>query len=107
MTSEPFLPTAALLEGDVDDGLISRFLRYLDRVMDVVLVVDRLDESLVVLGASLCWPLCHAQCRPQRLADALGRVCTVLPAGRSRRTGAQRLVQAVAHEGVKYCAGDN
>ena len=57
MTSEPFLPTAALLEGDVDDGLISRFLRYLDRVMDVVLVVDRLDESLVVLGASLCWPL--------------------------------------------------
>ena len=44
-----------MLAGDVDDALIGRFLGHLDGVMDVVLVIDRLDESLVVLGQSLCW----------------------------------------------------
>jgi hypothetical protein len=64
LVSKPFLPTAEMLEGDVNDTLIVRFFAYLDRVMDVILVVERLDESLVVLGRCLCWDLRHLEYLP-------------------------------------------
>lgn len=52
---KPFLPSAELLQGDVDDDLIGRFLAYLDRTVDLILIVERLDESLIAMARILCW----------------------------------------------------
>ena len=48
---------AASLAADRDTELVREWLATLDKGLDVVLVVERLDEALVVMGDKLCWGL--------------------------------------------------
>lgn len=46
---------------DKDTHLIDEWLSYLDKVMDTILVVERLDESLVLMAHELKWGLTETE----------------------------------------------